>query len=332
MKLLLKVLYLLSILVILILLAGLFLPDYHSMKTRLDVKSKPELIYNQIVQIEKWKEWAPWLTEDKGVDVRVGKIKEGAGSSLSWTSREYGAGSITLTSCTENEEVRGRMDLGRFGKASFKITLTKKNKGTLVNYEVIFSQIGYFERYFVYLFSDKLTNDYLGGLKKIRTEGESLRLCRMSEPGFEEHGKLMLIAVVDTFREGFLEDRFKPNLEKIEAYLSRRKLAHVGEPLAIFFRTHGENNSLFATAYPIEKRTWSWKEYQYMEIDTGRVAAIIQWGELNRSEPYKKLDEFIRDNKLVADTFWWETYERSSLNEADTGEWKRKISIPILEE
>lgn len=331
MKSILKFLYSLLLLVILILLAGLFLPDYHSLKRETLVNAKPELVYNHINQIENWKKWAPWLISDSLA--KVSSIStEGPGSTLCWESEKYGNGSLQITSCIENEVVAGTMDLGKVGKADFKISLNKKNSGTHINYEVNFSEIAYFERYFIIVMKKQLDEAYQRALTIIKTNAEELRLNRMSDPWIHTQNELKIVAILDTVKGDYLAERHSDNLNKLKSYLQRRKLEIQGDAMILYFNKKTEDYRLFASAYPIDKKTWSWKNYRYLTIDTGMVAAITHNGDYTYADPYLKLESFMQDQGLVADSFWWETYEIDPFNEADTSEWKRNIYFPVTAE
>ena len=98
--------FLLSVLLILIIIvvAGLFLPASYTVERSITVNEGPEKVHEYVGDLTKWDEWAPWKEEDPTIVVTRGDKTRGVGASQSWVG-ESGDGALTITKDSPEEGI-----------------------------------------------------------------------------------------------------------------------------------------------------------------------------------------------------------------------------------
>jgi hypothetical protein len=331
MKALLKLFYFVLFLVTVALLAGLFLPDHTYVGNKVRVRANSTLVYQQLADVESWIQWAPWFMNDSIADFETGNITVGKGATLKWKSEEYGNGSLELTRCYQDSLVEGKVDLGQSGQVSFKLKLLKKNENnsTLLNAEFLYGTIGYFERYFVFLLQKKLEEQFKNSFNRVKEIAEDLMYSRHSDPEVTGTNKMDLMVYIDTVASATMYDSYKKNLGYVRAYLQRRKIPAIDTALAIVLSSDKDGQLILASGYPIPKKTWGWKNYRCIRIDSCGVTTLIHRGDYSRSEGHAAIRNYLKENKLKADTFYWEKYRVTPETNEDTSAWCRQIYFPI---
>jgi AraC-like DNA-binding protein len=271
------------------------------------------------------------LEQDSLIDLSYNTIPEGKGASLNWTSEDYGPGSITVTSAEENKMLASDVDLGEFGKAVFIFNLLEKGDKTDLELEFSASDIGYFERYFMFLFKGQLEISLDQTLVRIRQIAEELRLSRISDPELIETEALPIMVIITTAKTSEFKTIHAESLERIQRYLDRRKIAITGDPLCVFYSYDPSGESTFGSGFPIEKKTWSWKDYTCIVIEPGKVATLTHWGDFSSAKPYLSLDKYLSDIEMEADSFIWESYKVTPETEEDTSLWQKQLFYPVKE-
>lgn len=98
--------FLLAVLLILIIIvvAGLFLPTSYTVERSITVDASPEEVHQHVGDLTKWDEWAPWKEEDPTIVVTRGDKTKGVGASQSWVG-ESGDGALTITKDSPEEGI-----------------------------------------------------------------------------------------------------------------------------------------------------------------------------------------------------------------------------------
>lgn len=332
MKALLKFFYFILFLVIIILLAGVFIPKSASFESKVDIKANPTLVFDQIAALKNWENWLPGLLNDSLKNPEYGQQIAGKGAMCRWDSPKAGGIVVKIDEIEENKSIKGNIDLGSFGLVSCLFSLKEEKNGSQLKLNYSISDIGYFERYFVLLFRPKVFQNLDYTLRKIKAVAEELRLSRISDPEIVETPAMVIMAVLDTTEsKNFIADRDK-SIQQIKVYLERRKLEASGDPVTIYFSRNSDGKVIYASGYPIPFRTWGWKEYVCLEIEGGKAASVTHWGDLTSDKPFDALTAFLGQNTMKADSFCWETIQVSAQNTPDTSLWQKQLFHPIIQD
>ena len=85
-----------SVLFILAIIVGMFLPKEFSISREMEVNASSESVFALIGDLERWPEWGPWKDADASLDVTLGEKTSGVGASQSWVGKD-GNGRLVFT-------------------------------------------------------------------------------------------------------------------------------------------------------------------------------------------------------------------------------------------
>ncbi len=330
MKFLLKVLYVVLIIIILALLAGLFFPKTTHVEVSKTFRATPEIIYPQINDIKNWPSWIPWNVADTSLSIRYGDISSGQGASYDWTSGRSGSGKITILRSSDNHHVETLLEYGEEGQAAMKFTIQKDTSLTLVTWTFTDDSISYFERYFVTLFTNNMRNGMKRGLDTLEKITNDLRLSRVSSPEIVELEEQPVMVITDSARISQMDSVMERQFTRMSAYLERRKIEPAGKPVCIFYSWDPEGYSKFACGWPIPERTWGWQDYQFTTLPGGKAISVIHYGDYASPKPYTTIEAFARENALKTNDFIWEVYSLGPDDTRDTSQWEKQVFYPVL--
>lgn len=103
-------------LLILILVAGLFLPTKYSLQRSIQIQAQPETIHAYVGDLTKWDLWSPWKEADPSTVTTLGDQTSGVGANQSWVAKD-GDGSLIVTMSSPTKGIE--YDLF-FDKAAWK--------------------------------------------------------------------------------------------------------------------------------------------------------------------------------------------------------------------
>lgn len=332
MKALLKFLYILLALIVIILLAGLFLPKEVYIDSTVKIQAPEEIVFNQINDLMNWEAWSPWKKADSTMVVSYENTTVGEGASYSWTSKHSGNGKLIITESIPVKKVGIELDFGERGKADTYFIIDTKDNLSNLSWVFENNKLSYFERYFMVLFRKNMIRTFDIGLNKIKEIAEDLRLSRISEVKIVKLDKQAAMVITDSCALKEMDSLMATMYNRLSSYMERRKLNPVGPPLAVFYSWNPDSISKFACGMPIEKKTWGWKDYSIIELPEGEAATVIHWGRYNSEKPYTAIDDFLKEKGLQRGDFIWEVYLNDPESEADTGMWKKQIYFPIMTE
>ena len=93
-----KILIGVAVVLVLLVVVGLLLPTEYTIEERVTIQADSAKIHEQIGDLTRWQEWAPWVEEDPSIVTTFGEKTTGVGASQTWTS-DSGDGELTFTAC-----------------------------------------------------------------------------------------------------------------------------------------------------------------------------------------------------------------------------------------
>ncbi len=329
MKFLLKLFYFLLVLITIILLAGIFLPKNAQIRSSITIAAPNDIVFDQVNDFRNWENWSPWLKADTTLVFVYGKQTAGAGASYGWISDKSGNGNQTIEESIPKKSIHTYIDFGDQGDAYGEWSFKESEKITSVIWEFRTTDMSYFERYFMFLFKDKILADLTSGLQNLRKVSEELRLSRVSGVEIKSLEIQPAMAIIDSSDLAGMGQKMAEMFNKLGIYLEKRKLEPTGPPFTIYYSWNPEGLTKFACGLPIEKRTWGWKQYTYLELPEGKVSTITHWGTYGSEKPWKTLDQYLKDNNLKLSGAPWEVYLTDPTTESDTSKWELQVFYPI---
>jgi uncharacterized protein YndB with AHSA1/START domain len=86
----------LVVVVVLVALAGFFLPGTYRVERSAVISAPPERIYALVAAPKRWQEWSMWNRRDPAMAMTFFGPAEGAGAGWSWDSKTEGKGKMTF--------------------------------------------------------------------------------------------------------------------------------------------------------------------------------------------------------------------------------------------
>ncbi len=136
MKLLKKIVRILSILIILIIVVSFFLPQKQHVERSLDIAAPAEQIYPHLSDPRLFGRWSPWSNMDPEMKIQYTGPAAGEGAGMTWQSDDpaVGNGSWVITKAVENQSLDVAMDFGEQGGATSFFYLEPNNGKTKVTW------------------------------------------------------------------------------------------------------------------------------------------------------------------------------------------------------
>ncbi len=329
MKLLLKILYFLLILIILVLLAGIFLPKEGHIESSISIKASPEIVFEQINTLKNWEKWSPWFDADSTMIPVFNDIPSGDGASFSWESAGSGEGMITISESIPLSRIQTVIDFGIQGKSSTSFTLKEEQEETMLTWTFQNIDMGYFERYFMILFKKNILTTLNTGLLNIKKICQELRVDRISEVKLVDIATQPAMGIIDSSAINEMGARMAQTYSKLSIYFERRGIQPTGPAFTIYYNWNPKGLTRFACCMPISERTWGWKEYSYIELTQGRAVTLTHWGKYGTSTPYEALDNYITENNLRKGNIMWEVSKNDPSAEPDTSKWEVQLFYQV---
>ncbi len=329
MKTLLKLLYIILVLVILVLLAGLFLPKNAYIESSIKIGSFSEIVFGQVNDFKNWEYWSPWLQADSTMVFHYGDQTAGIGAYCSWTSENSGSGNQTIKESIPNKLILTYIDFGDQGDANSLWKFEEAEQNISVTWRFESLGMGYMERYFMFLFKNSIKKDINKGLKNLKKRCEELRLSRVSDVEILTLEVQPVMVIIDSSNREDMGEKMGEIFDRLTSYLERRELSPAGAAFTIYYIRDPDGQTKFACGFPIEKRTWGWKQYSCLELPGGKVAMITHWGWYGSKKPWIVLDQYLKDHNLQISGEPWEVYLSDPEIEPDTSKWKLQVYYPI---
>ena len=329
MKALLRIFYFFVVLIVLILLAGLFLPKNAHVESSVLVNAGPDILFDQVNDLHNWGNWSPWVSEDTTMKITYGDKTNGAGASYSWISRHSGNGSLTISKSDPDSLVQTELDFHSAGTAYSPFKFEPEGKLTKVTWAYDNPKLSYLERYFVVLFRKNMMNMLQKGLDGLKHTAEELRLSRISDITLMDIPERNIMAIKDSAKINDFTDARTKTTDRVMAYLGRRQIDTVGKPFTIIYNWQDTASIVFECALPIPSRTWGWGDYKCVREPAVKAAMVTHYGEFSSKKAFKALESYAKKNGLSTSGPPWVEYLLGPDKETDTSKWKMQVYLPV---
>jgi hypothetical protein len=165
----------LGVLIVLFFIIGMFLPSEVHIKRSLLIPASSEVVFNEVNDLRKWKEWSPWYEMDPNMEITYEGFLMGEGASYSWESEVLGDGKLTITESHPNQYIATDMHFMEQGTAMGYYRFESVEDGTLVTWGIE-TDMGNnpFSKYMGLLMDDMVGDDFEKGLQNLKTHVENL--------------------------------------------------------------------------------------------------------------------------------------------------------------
>lgn len=329
MKALLRIFYFFAVLIVLILLAGLFLPQKAHVESSIMIHANPDIIFDQVNDLRSWENWSPWTTEDTTMKITFGNKTEGTGATYSWKSLHSGNGSLVISKSDPYTFIQTELNFHSAGKAYSPWKFEQEGKFTKVTWAYDNPELSYLERYFVVLFRKNMLKLLHKGLVGLKSTSEKLRLSRVSEVSVVNIPERNVMAVRDSADKADFIAAVNKTTAKVKKYLDIRKIDTIGKPFTIIHDWQDTASIVYQCAFPIPARTWGWSIYQCLNEPAGKAETVTHYGLFMSKKAFKVLEAYAKKNGYTVAGSPWVEYLTGPSTEHDTSKWKMQVYLPI---
>lgn len=163
------------VLVVLFFGIAMFLPSEVHVERSLVIPASSEIVFNQINDLRKWKEWSPWHQMDPDMKITYEDFLSGEGASYRWDSNELGNGKLTITDSQPFQYIETEMDFMDQGTATGYYRLEPVEEGTQVTwgFETDMGN-GPVEKYMGLMMDSMVGSDFEKGLQNLKSYVKTL--------------------------------------------------------------------------------------------------------------------------------------------------------------
>lgn len=168
-----------KILIIIIVVIGVILiyaatrPDTFTVKRSAEIKAKPEKIFDQINDFQKWTAWSPWEKMDPEMKRTYSGQKRGKGARYGWEGKSgVGTGSMEITDSVKPSQITMSLDFEKPMKAHnvVEFTFDQKNGATNVTWSMSGEQNFFAKLMGIFMSMDNMVGkDFEAGLANLKT-------------------------------------------------------------------------------------------------------------------------------------------------------------------
>ena len=175
MKLIKRILLALLVLVVLLAVAGMFLPSHYRVERNVTVRAQSDAIYAQISNFRNWLQWTAWnQTKYPDMQVKFAGPESGVGAGYSWEGKSTGQGAIKFSRVDPGKGISYDLDF-EHGKYKSTGSITLQPVGDSVN--VTWSNEGDLganpiNRYFGLMMDRMIGPDFDEGLNNLKRKVE----------------------------------------------------------------------------------------------------------------------------------------------------------------
>lgn len=113
-------------LMVVVAVAGFFLPSSLEVEESVVVHAPPHVIYDRAIDLKRWEDWGPWWQREPFLETDFSGPERGKGALMRWSSRRQGEGQLKITGAAPNREILLALDFGERGGSEAVLTLTPR--------------------------------------------------------------------------------------------------------------------------------------------------------------------------------------------------------------
>jgi len=161
--------------IVLVLLAGMFLPNQYSVERSIIIEAEPAEIYPDVVDLRAWQNWGVWFKRDPDMQLDYTGPDRAIGMRSSWKSESEGNGEMEIIQLEHNKKITYQLyfpefDMGSTGVVELVATetgtkVTWRDEGSVGNNPI--------DRYFVLMMDGMIGPDFEMGLENLKTVVEN---------------------------------------------------------------------------------------------------------------------------------------------------------------
>lgn len=330
MKILKRLLGFLLFLVIGGLIVGFFSPKNIYVERGIEIDARPEIVYNQVNNLENYNNWNPWNDRDPNIEIEYSQQKEGKGAQFYWNSekRNVGSGSLSITESIPYESLENELNFGDRGMGYSKWAFVEIEEGTKTTWgmqaEIGNNPVG---RLMGLIMRSSIKRNFDKGLGKLKEVAESIKapLLDIEETEVPSMNIISLrLSPMPADDEEAIFDATSEAFQKIDKYMSRKKIEAQGFPLCIYHKLDKEQVE-FTCGIPVKKGTRVSGDFKLTTLEGSAYTCMHKGDYSNLPETYEGIEMWLADQGKAPQGLIWEEYITDPELEENPENWETKI-------
>jgi effector-binding domain-containing protein len=230
----------LACLAALLFFAGLLLPGREELERSAVIDAPAHVVFGVLDGFESYREWWPWSSLVVEDEVVIEGPVAGAGSRMSWTSRnpQIGSGYQEIVTSEPVKRIESRLVLGQERSCELVYQIEPGDQATLVRWRAA-RNLGRnpVERYLGLMFERWMSPDFESGLRRLQAFAEGLPRADWTDLEIEvvdvNAQPLILVSSASSWDVEEIGKAFSAAKKEVLRFIESRELEPVGPPVAI---------------------------------------------------------------------------------------------------
>lgn len=293
-------------LILLLAIAGFFMPSVSNLERTMVMKASPELVFEQVNNVRNWENWSAWKKMDPKMEITYGEIPSGAGAYYSWKGPESGEGKLTITESQPFTLIKSDLDFGEMGSATCDYVFEALADGGTKMIWKFTSEIGNnpFKRLMSKMFESMLADQFDQGMSAINEITMNMPKVEaivgtIKSVEIENVKEIYYLAIRDTASLSTIGQKLGMHYSAIGQMIENQKLEMSGAPFAIYY-SESTTNFDMDVALPIANKGVSEGNVKAAKFAAGRVIVANYYGPYEQSGMgHEAIDSYLKQHPEI---------------------------------
>ncbi len=326
------------ILILLIVLISFFLPSKVHVERSVEMNAKPDVVFGIINDLDKWKQWSPFIEMDTTATMVYSEPSEGVGAWYTWNGKNSGEGKLTIIQSTPYSFINCEMNFGAMGIATGAFKIDSVANGVKVTWSLDSDGEGiswyfYVMSKYLYMVMDKnLGQEFEKGLNKIKQIAEDIPQ-KETVAGFDVEEKILtginILSIRETVKNSEIGMKIGQNYTLIGQYMTKAKISVTGSPLIILHAMQADDCEI-EFAIPVDSTAKTSGKIIFSELPSTNAIVVKYFGSYSKTASlYDAVNKYIESKGKKISGPSREVYITDPGIEKDTAKWLTEIVFPV---
>lgn len=329
------------VLALIVLVPPIFMASSYTASSSIVIESNTYNVFPYFADLKKWEKWSPWREKDTTTQYTYSENTFGAGSTMSWDSKndQLGTGTITTVQFKKLHHINYQLDFIKpfKSKSGGQIIVEKLNEKQVKVTWTNTGKLGYpMSRWFnTFMNLEKmLEKDFAHGLDKLKKLVESnpqVSLPKVDPEKLELKEQLIYSVMHETVLNSEIGAKIGESYAAIgNAIVVTEAIPLAEAPLCLYY-SHNYKTTKMRPGILVQGCGAPPKGVECFSMREGKVLRFAYMGDYYKMEPtYDAIDIYLEENKLYKrENYTWESYVTDPGMEPDTSKWLTYIYVPI---
>ena len=313
----------------------LFLPSKAEMQRSQVIDASPELLFEQVNDLEKWESWSPWHQLDPNMSIEYSSANPvGEGEWYKWEGNDQvGSGQLTILESNPHELIKTQMEFMEAGEPSHSDWIFEPVEGGTKVTWTFDGEMSGMNKWFGLMMDSFLGPQYEKGLHLL--DSVATAMPEKQNYTFEE------FQLEDTWYVGYMvetsmdgvsnQDHYSRGFSSVGGFLSMKEVSMGGAPMAIFHEYDEEGNKVvMEMAIPVADSIAVPDSLTIGKVPAGPAIRTEHVGDYMGLEgAWSAFEKHNAENNIQPRWYPYEVYVTDPSEQSDSSKWITQIVYPV---